>query len=154
MEPQQLPLKDIHLPDMISWWPPAIGWWLVAISIPLIGLLIIWVYKRITRKTAVKSAKKLLLTITQNTTSNDIDKLTELSKLLRRVAISQSPRAESASLSGQPWLHYLDKSVNGSPFTQGAGKVLADTHYQPLPTTDLDINSVIKLCKTWLQAQK
>lgn len=154
MEPQQLPLKDIHLPDTISWWPPAIGWWLVAISIPLICLLIIWIYKHITRQTAVKSAKKLLLTITQNTSSNDMDKLTELSKLMRRVAISQSPRAESASLSGQLWLQYLDKSVKGSPFTQGAGKVLADTHYQPSSTTDLDINSVIKLCKTWLQAQK
>ena len=29
----ELPLRDIHLPDAVSWWPPAIGWWLLAIII-------------------------------------------------------------------------------------------------------------------------
>ena len=26
----QLPLRDIHLPAAIGWWPPALGWWLLA----------------------------------------------------------------------------------------------------------------------------
>ena len=28
MDPQQIPLRDLHLPDAISWWPLAPGWWL------------------------------------------------------------------------------------------------------------------------------
>jgi cbb3-type cytochrome oxidase subunit 3 len=63
MESGQLPLRDIHLPEAIGWWPPAIGWWLLAILIPLFMALMFWLYKRITRKTVVKAAKKLLLQI-------------------------------------------------------------------------------------------
>jgi hypothetical protein len=153
MEPQQLPLRDIHLPEAIGWWPPAIGWWILAALIPLLFWFIVWLYKRITRKTAVKTAKKLLLALQQDTSLSDKDKLGELSALMRRVAISQSPRAETASLTGQAWLKFLDKSVQGAPFTQGAGKVLADAHYQK-SITAVDIVPVIKLCETWLKAQK
>ena len=22
-------LRDVHMPDPISWWPPAFGWWMI-----------------------------------------------------------------------------------------------------------------------------
>jgi hypothetical protein len=156
MEPQapQLDLKDIHLPDAINWWPPAIGWWLLAILIPILCFFLFWLYKRITRKTAIKTAKKLILQIKQNTQADDKQKLTELSQLIRRVAISLSPRTETASLTGQAWLEYLDKSVTGSPFSQGAGKDLASAQYQKSPITDIDIPTLISVCEDWLKAQK
>ncbi len=153
MEPQKLPLKDIHLPDAIGWWPPAIGWWIIAVLIPLLCWFVFWLYKRVTRKTAVKTAKKILLTLKQDSSLDDKAKLAELSALMRRVAISQSPREEAASLTGQTWLEYLDKYVQGSPFTQGPGKILADVHYKK-SISALDIAPVIKLCETWLKAQK
>lgn len=156
MGPQapQLDLKDIHLPDVINWWPPAIGWWLLVVLIPLLCFFLFWLYKRITRKTAIKTAKKLILQIKQNTHVDDKQKLTELSQLIRRVAISLSPRAETASLTGQSWLDYLDNSVTGTPFSQGAGKVLATAQYQKASTEDIDIPSLIKICEDWLKAQK
>jgi len=154
MQAQQLILKDIHLPVAMGWWPPAIGWWIVAGGVPLSCLLIIWLYKRITKKTAVKSAKKLLAVIKQDTTAEDEDKLKQLSQLIRRVAISISPRAEVASLTGQAWLEYLDSSVKGKPFTLGVGAVFADAQYRQSPHPDLDITQLITLCENWLSAQK
>ena len=35
MNPAELPLRDIHLPEPVSWWPMAPGWWWV------IGLLLL-----------------------------------------------------------------------------------------------------------------
>lgn len=154
MEPQQLQLRDIHLPDAIGWWPPAIGWWLLMVFIPLFCWFVFWLYKRITRKTAVKTAKKLLHSLKQDNDLEAKDKLIELSKLVRRVAISQAPRTEAASLTGQQWLNYLDQSVKGMPFTEGEGKILADVHYQKTVATDLDVSATIALCERWLKAQK
>lgn len=154
MQGPQLELRDIHLPEAIGWWPPAPGWWLLAIFVPFFLLLSIVLYKRITRKTAKKTAKKLLLKIKQDSTLDDKHKLQEISALIRRVAISLSARTETASLTGQTWLEFLDSSVNGTPFSEGSGRFLADAHYQKQAAVDLDIPQLIAVCEDWLKAQK
>ena len=154
MQAQQLDLRDIHLPETLGWWPPAMGWWVLAVLIPLLFVFIIWIYKRITRKTAIKTAKKLLIEIKKDNALDSRQKLIELSALIRRVVVSHSLRNETASLTGQHWLEYLDSTVNGSPFTSGAGRFLADNHYQKILAADLDISAVINVCENWLNAQK
>lgn len=153
MPTQALELRDIHLPDTIGSWPPALGWWLLVLLIPASCFLLYWLYKRITRKTALKTAKKQLKIIQQNTDSNDMQKLIALSALLRRVAMSLSPRQETASLTGTAWLNYLNSTVKETPFTSGVGKVLATSHYQK-QVTELNITELISLCSQWLNAQK
>ncbi len=151
---ETLPLRDIHMPEAIGWWPPALGWWLLLLLVPLSCLLIAWIYKRVTRKTAVKSAKKLLTAIQHNNTLEDLHKLQQISALLRRVAITVSPRSNCAGLTGNAWLAYLDQSVNGAPFSQGAGRFLSDAHFRRSAPDDLNIAALCKLCQNWLKAQR
>ncbi|MDA1342866.1 MAG: DUF4381 domain-containing protein [Proteobacteria bacterium] len=154
MEPtQQLPLRDIHLPEAIGWWLPALGWWLLAILIPLLIALMVWLYKRITRKTAIKDAKTLLLKIKQDKQSDNSQKLKDLSALVRRVAISTSSRDKCAGLTGQQWLAFLDQSMKNSPFTHGIGQLLANAPYQKYAPTEQDISQLTRLCEDWLNAQ-
>ncbi len=154
MEPQSLSLRDIHLPDAIGWWPPAMGWWLLALFIPLLCWFVIWLFKRLTQKTVLKTGKKILAEIKQDTALNNIEKLSKISELIRRVAISIAPRPETASLTGPDWLQYLDSTMKDSPFTQGAGQCLANAHYQQTALTEIDIPKLISLCEHWLKAQK
>ena len=153
MESSQLPLRDIHLPEAISWWPPAIGWWFLAVLIPVSIYLIYLLVKRITRKTAIKTAKKLLLHIKQDKQIDNKQKLNELSMLIRRVAISTTVRNECAGLTGQAWLDYLDRSVKGTPFTRGIGCLLTDAPYRQTMPTEQEIAELATLCETWLKAQ-
>lgn len=157
MQPTQLPLKDIHLPEAISWWPPAIGWWLLAVLIPLLIIVFVKAYKRLTRKTAIKTAKKILANIKQDSSKDNVQKLRELSVLLRRVAISVSPETDVAGLTGREWLAFLDNSLKGSPFSAGVGSCLANEPYQrphrQLPLADSEISQLIGLCEDWLKAQ-
>jgi len=153
MQTNPLPLKDIHTPEMIGWWPPALGWWLLAILIPLSIFLSVRIYKRLTRKTAVKTAKKFLNELKLDKSADNCKKLIELSILIRRVAISTSPRTEVASLTGHAWLTFLDNSVKGCPFTEGVGRNLAEAQYRQSELDDLDISELIDLCENWLNAQ-
>ncbi len=147
-----LPLKDIHLPATIGWWPPAVGWWILAALILGLLALSIWTYKRLTRKTTLKTAKKLLHTLKHDQAQDNFQKLGEVSILMRRVAMSLYPRAETASLTGHEWLIFLDRSVKGAPFSEGIGRYLADAHFKQYPPTDLDITGIFQLCESWLNA--
>ena len=149
----ELPLKDIHLPDAISWWPPAVGWWLLALLIPTLIVFLYWLYKRLTRKTALKTAKKALAAIQLNVELDNTQKLRELSMLLRRVAVSLAPRTEVASLTGQSWLGFLDKSLVGAPFSEGAGQLLVTAPYRNTAPSDQEITLLINLCEDWFKAQ-
>ena len=54
-------LRDIHLPEPVSWWPPAPGWWLLAVLV-LIALVAISVffYKRYQHNSFRRQALQLL----------------------------------------------------------------------------------------------
>lgn len=153
MNPTLLDLKDIHEPEAIGWWPPAVGWWILAVSIPLLIIFLVWLYKRLTRKTALKTANKILARIKQDATRDSLQKLSDLSILIRRVAISVSPRTKSAGLTGRQWLEFLDTSVKGLPFSEGIGQLLADAPYRKTPPTELEISQLIALCEDWLKSQ-
>ncbi len=150
---ESLPLKDIHLPDAIGWWPPAPGWWLAALLLMMLAFLAHYVYKRLTRKSAVKSAKTLLNTL-RHQPIEPKQTLTELSALLRRTAISTGNRNEIAGLNGTAWLAYLDRSLPDAPFSQGVGRCLADAHYRPTSALgDIDFEALFALCERWLKQQ-
>lgn len=153
MNPTLLDLKDIHEPEAIGWWPPAIGWWIVAVAIPLLIILLVWFYKRLTRKTALKTANKILAEIKQDTSRDNLQKLRDLSVLVRRVAISVSPRAKAAGLTGRQWLEFLDRSLKGLPFSEGVGQLLADAPYRKTSPTEQEISQLINLCEDWLKSQ-
>lgn len=154
MQPTQLPLKDLHLPEAISWFPPAIGWWLLVMLIPFIIWFLYWAYKRLTRKTALKAARQVLITIRKDSSMDNAQKLAEISVLLRRVAISVASRAETASLTGSAWLAFLDGALNDAQFTTGIGRCLAEAPYRQYTPTEQEISQLINLCENWLKAQK
>ena len=151
---QALPLRDIQLPDAVSWWPLAMGWWLLLLVMVVSILGGYWVYKKITRKTAVKSAQKILLAIKHTTSDDHLDTLKQLSACIRRVSISLDSRPQAASLIGEEWLSYLDQSMDGMPFTKGVGRYLSDAPYRREAPEELDIEALIDLCELWLKGQK
>ncbi|HEY9200943.1 MAG TPA: DUF4381 domain-containing protein [Gammaproteobacteria bacterium] len=149
-----LQLRDIHLPDAVSWWPPAIGWWLTPLLLVLLALAFI-ALRRILRKRRRNASKKIavaeLQRIKQHYADNGdaLHNLRELSILLRRVALSYLPREHSASLTGEAWIAQLNQLAQHQVFSEQHLELLTRGVYQPQLETDL--TPLLKQCEQWLQ---
>ncbi len=151
MQPTQLELKGLHLPDSISWWPPALGWWLLVVGGIVLIVLFYQLIRYLIRKTPVKTAKILLAGIKQNKQLDNAQKVRELSVLLRRVAISIAPETDVAGLTGAAWLAFLDAPLQTPCFSTGIGACLADAPYRRVVLSDADLAQLITLCENWLK---
>lgn len=147
----ELAIRDIHLPEAVSGWPPAIGWWLI----PLIALLLAFAlykfikYKRQHRKIAYKKiALKELMEISKKQCTHT-ETLREVSALLRRIALSYMQRKDSASLTGQKWIEQLNSLSSQPVFCDEISQLLIHGAYQP--TLEFDPSVLISHCEKWIK---
>lgn len=146
-----IPLRDIHLPDPISWWPIAPGWWLLTAFILIVAFSLYFFIKRMLRTTLKKEASKALNQIESSfqTTKNASQCISEISLFLRRAMISQN--SEVASLTGEAWLSLLDQRLAEPQFREGCGRILLHGPYQET-VNENDVVQLIELCRTWVKS--
>ncbi len=125
-------LRDVHMPDPISWWPPAFGWWMIIVVLVIVVSLLLWAkaYWERTRPRRVALAQLELVKQQYVTYSDDQHAITQLSSLLRQYAIAVFPRSHVAGLSGQAWLKFLDTTGGTNQFSEGPGQSLRSGPYQ------------------------
>ncbi|MCW9025185.1 MAG: DUF4381 domain-containing protein [Gammaproteobacteria bacterium] len=147
----ELPLRDIHLPDPVSWWPPAIGWWLILIAVILLVLLIPrfirWLKHKPLNKLAQNEFSEIKERYQQHQDSHRL--LRELSVLLRRVAMSYNSRQNAASLTGEQWLQHLNTLTTENYFSTDLQQTLTLAPYAP--KTELNIENLLLACESWFQ---
>jgi hypothetical protein len=143
MDPTQIPLRGLHFPAAISWWPLAPGWWLLIaiVVVALVLLLRSWMRRR-TRAAARRHALKQLehATLAYAEHRNPAKLGIEVSELLRRTMLAYAPRADVAGLTGDAWLEWLDRDLPASRFRQGAGRELIDLPYRDPETAGADVD--------------
>lgn len=152
MDPAALPLRDIHLPAPVSWWPPAPGWWALAALLLGAALLALWLRARARRPVPLRASALSALGALEREWQADRDDarlVREVSALLRRVSLSLHPRARTASLTGEHWLGFLDSVLGDTAFSQGPGRVLADGPYRRAP--EVEGAQLLALARRWIE---
>ena len=148
----ELPLKDIHLPDASLWWPPATGWWLLLIS----AILIIYFMPKFLRWLRWKPVKKLSLRELNRIRAdmnNGVDEQRvsqQISILLRRTVISYSGRAVGASTTGKNWVEQLNNLAGDECFTAEQSEWLSIGRYQP--SARCEMGALLQSCENWIKA--
>lgn len=147
-----LPLKDIHLPDAISWWPLAIGWWLLLGSV-LCLIAFVYLIVRYNKKPCLKKTAIIELTRIQSAfeqSENSVQCVSDLSLMLRKIVISKKDFPKNlAGLTGISWLQFLDKKLEEPEFSLGPGQILLSGPYQRQIGKE-DAVQLIKLCRKWV----
>lgn len=147
MNPVELPLRDLHLPEPTGWWPLAPGWW-VLLAILAAGLLLLG--RNVLRQRRRDAARRLAL--------RQLDSLgrdymkhrnasqlgSDVSELLRRTMLAYAPRGDVAGLTGEQWLAWLDRGLDRSHFVSGDGRPLIEWPYQN-PDRQIDQSDVAAL---------
>lgn len=155
----QLPLRDIHLPGAISWWPPATGWWLLAaLAIAAAVVAGLYYYRQRHRRAALRALRQVRTALARG--AEPVVCLQQVSTVLRRFAMTRARDGAGtavpvAGLIGERWLAYLDGCWQRDSFRRGAGRALLAAPYGKPNTIDhaaaLDL---VALCTDWIRAQR
>ena len=147
MDPEQIPLRDLHLPEAIGWWPLAPGWWLLIVLsvIALVFALRAWLRAR-ARGAARRYALRELNAIERQyeERKNPVEFGANLSELLRRTMLAYAPRHDVAGLTGDAWLEWLDDGLAQPVFSNGPGRQIVELPYKN-PDEDLNASDVDRL---------
>jgi len=147
-------LKDIHLPDAISAWPPAYGWWLATIIVIALTVMAIrWFLSRRKKgRYKVEANAQLALILDQyNENQDSLAALESINGLLKQTCMTRFGRNEVASLTGDAWLNFLDSAGGTDAFSKGPGRCLTATLYAPNPIAPIE--ELVELTKKWITKQ-
>ena len=157
-----LPLRDIHLPGPVGWWPPAVGWWVVAALVVMgLALYALRYYQSRHRRAALKSLQRVRSALEQG--MEPVVCLQNVSTVLRRFAMTTAAHERNVEFAEQPdvpgligprWLAYLDSRWQRDTFVSGAGRALLAAPYaRPNSIERGAALELTKLCAEWLNAQ-
>ena len=144
-------LRDIHLPEPVSWWPPAPGWWLLALSVcALLGWLLTWLYRRYRANSYRREALHQLQQLQSD--SDPQEQLQALFILLKQTANCAYPNRQPSSLAIEPFVEFLRFSCDQSVFSQPTGELQTLLYAKQTSEQSQDIEALFEDARIWIKA--
>lgn len=128
-------LRGLHLPEAIGPWPPAPGWWMLAAAVVMLLATAVAIVERRRRGLRFRGLRELRALASRWPAEADVQHLaTEISILLRRIALARFGRDRVASLHGERWVEFLSQTArtSGVPvWDTDSGHALVVAPYAP-----------------------
>lgn len=159
--PQVQGIKEIILPEPVSYTPQTVGWWIL---FGVVGLLFTWwAWRRYVTWRRNRYRREALIELAEieqqlNRKLERISALAALSALVKRTAIHAFGRSSVAELSGKVWLEFLDKTGATNDFSLGPGRLLPEFAYSKQEIlnemSNETIDQVLIVVKDWIRRHK
>ena len=146
-------LKELPLPQPVSWWPQTVGWYILGIAL-LSGLAwLCWKqWKHYQHNVYRRRGLAYLDAIGDNQAS-----LKDLPYWLRKSALCAASRAEVAGLRGRSWIHWLNKSAGSELFQENDAMLLEKLTFTSEQSSLVDQDSarhLIEASKRWMRSHR
>jgi hypothetical protein len=135
-------LRDIATPPPVPWWPLAPGCYVV-ITLAAVALLFFAI--RGWRRWKANAYRREALRVLQAASAS-----TEIATILKRTALAAYPRTEVASLTGDAWCDWLEKSAPG-PISPSARESLARSVFA---RADIDLEEMRRYAFAWIKGHR
>ncbi|MBI4893026.1 MAG: DUF4381 domain-containing protein [Acidobacteria bacterium] len=154
-------LRDIQVPDAVSWMPQTDAWYVLfglAAVVILLAAIRFWVrWKRNAyRREALKELEVIEAQCAHE--SGRLAGLPRIPELVRKTALAAYSRQQVAGLSGDKWLSYLEKTAPGCGMGVPAGQLLNVVAYAPPASlaglTDAQTRLLISSAKSWIRRHR
>jgi hypothetical protein len=159
MDSQELlaQLADIHLPEPVSFWPPAPGWWILAFLILALGVwgamkLVAASQFRKIRDHALAELDKCYQAYSSNT---ELDKnalqlhfVNSANSVFKRVALYHFGGSEIASLGGTQWVDFMKRTGNATLMDDQIADALSQGRFKT--TIDVDVDNFYSFGRQWI----
>lgn len=144
-------LQELPLPDPIPYIPQTPGWGIVGALLLCVLAVSAWRWykRRLANRYRVDALRELA----------DIEQMLRqqplaagrLPALVKRVALASAPRAMTATLSGDDWLQWLDRTLPRAGFLEAPGRLLPQLAYGSPQAADPDtLRALLALLRRWI----
>ena len=132
-------LRDVHLPEAISWWPLAWGWWLILGLILLIVTTSVFFFYKKRQKNRYRGLAITSLEIAYSNWSDNQNNqayLHQANDILKRCVLHVSKSAPLATQTGQTWVAELN-NWGKKALSEKTQNALGFECYQAAPSSDI-----------------
>ena len=147
-------LRDVHLPEPVSWWPLAFGWWLL-IAFGCIAIIAMLIFLH--RKKQQNQYRKEALLQLDNVYSiwqqdkNTVAYLQSVNAVLKRSIQHTKGASHFLRLSGVNWVSSLNSLVK-KPLSEQTQNALSIDCYQA--HSDADVSDVQANATRWIKSHQ
>jgi Domain of unknown function (DUF4381) len=140
-------LQDIVMPAAVAWWPPAPGWWIVGAGVlAILVVSFLHAYRRFRADAYRREAIR------------ELDRLSSAAgvmPVLKRAAMVAYGREVVASVSGDAFLAFLDRTGGTVAFTTGPARLLPGAAFMgKTAPTAADAAAAVAEAKRWLRTHR
>lgn len=152
-------LADIHLPEAVSYWPPAPGWWALAL---IIIVAAVWLSNRAAAKSRQHKIRSQALAELEKCYSNHANGsetdpntlklrfVNEANSVFKRVALYHFPNDDIAGLQGDGWVDFIKEKGESELLDDSLCSALSHGRFRT--SIDIDVDKLNEFGKQWISS--